>query len=142
VVGINFVFLTLDFLGAVFSLCALVAQAEFDVLGGVLYIICMTLEIGIFTSHAVWYVRTYRLRRQLKAEGKTYDEVLEEKKAGGESWEWEDRRMPRLAWRREREKSVDEDVEPVDINQTPVMTENAPLDREAELTTEKVPAER
>lgn len=37
VVGIDFVFLTIDFFGAFFSLLALVAQNEFDVLFGTMY---------------------------------------------------------------------------------------------------------
>lgn len=37
VVGIDFIFLTIDWLGAFFSLLALVAQNEFDVLFGTLY---------------------------------------------------------------------------------------------------------
>ncbi|KAL8778857.1 MAG: hypothetical protein Q9213_007211 [Squamulea squamosa] len=39
VVGINFMFLSIDWLGAFFSLMALVAQHTFDVLGGVQYIV-------------------------------------------------------------------------------------------------------
>ncbi len=39
IIGINFVFLTMDSLGAFFSLLSLVAQRTFDVLGGVMYII-------------------------------------------------------------------------------------------------------
>ncbi|KAL8905111.1 MAG: hypothetical protein Q9171_006807 [Xanthocarpia ochracea] len=39
VVGINFIFLSIDWLGAFFSLMALVAQRTFDVLGGVQYIV-------------------------------------------------------------------------------------------------------
>lgn len=37
VVGIDFVFLTIDFFGAFFSLLALVAQNEFDALFGTMY---------------------------------------------------------------------------------------------------------
>lgn len=37
VIGIDFVFLTVDFFGAFFSLMALVAQNEFDVLFGTMY---------------------------------------------------------------------------------------------------------
>jgi len=37
VVGIDFVFLTIDWCGAFFSLLALVAQNEFDVLFGTMY---------------------------------------------------------------------------------------------------------
>jgi hypothetical protein len=44
VVGIDFVFLTIDWCGAFFSLLALVAQNEFDVLFGTMY--------------ALWYVES------------------------------------------------------------------------------------
>lgn len=39
IVGINFVFLATDALGAFFSLLSLVAQRTFDILGGVMYIV-------------------------------------------------------------------------------------------------------
>ncbi|KAL2161302.1 hypothetical protein VTH06DRAFT_8522 [Thermothelomyces fergusii] len=54
VIGINWVFLGMDCSGAFFSLMAMVAQNSFDILGGVLYIVCCVLEIGIFLSHLVW----------------------------------------------------------------------------------------
>ncbi|KAL8743289.1 MAG: hypothetical protein Q9190_004349 [Brigantiaea leucoxantha] len=75
VVGINFVFLSIDFLGAFFSLMALVAQREFDALGGVLYIVCLVLEAGIFASQAVFLVRSRKLRRSAKEMGVDFDEV-------------------------------------------------------------------
>lgn len=78
VVGLNFVFLAMDWSGAFFSLMALVAQNTFDILGGVLYIICALLEIGIFLSHIIWLIRTRKLRKQAKAEGKTFDELAAE----------------------------------------------------------------
>ncbi|KAL1896386.1 hypothetical protein Sste5346_004771 [Sporothrix stenoceras] len=78
VVGINFVFLAMDWSGAFFSLMALVAQNTFDILGGVLYVICALLEIGIFMSHIIWLIRTRKLRKQAKAEGKTFDELAAE----------------------------------------------------------------
>lgn len=59
VVGINFVFLTLDSLGAIFSFLSLLFQkGDFDVLGCVLYLIVLALEVGIMTSHVVWMIRT------------------------------------------------------------------------------------
>lgn len=39
IIGINFVFLVMDFLGALFSLLSLAAQHTFDILGGVMYIV-------------------------------------------------------------------------------------------------------
>lgn len=74
VVGIHFGFLTIDWMGAFFSLMSLIAQNSFDILGGVLYIICMLLELGIFASHFIWLWRTRDVRGEAKRAGKTYDE--------------------------------------------------------------------
>ncbi|POS78128.1 PQ loop repeat protein [Diaporthe helianthi] len=83
VIGINWVFLTMDCSGAFFSLMALVAQNTFDVLGGVLYIICVILELGIFASHIFWLIRTYKIRKQANEQGKTFDDLaLEHEKTG------------------------------------------------------------
>ncbi|KAI1137292.1 hypothetical protein F5Y05DRAFT_419723 [Hypoxylon sp. FL0543] len=78
VVGINFVFLSMDWFGAFFSLMSLAAQNSFDVLGGVLYIVCIILETGIFLSHIIWIFRTRRLRKEAAAEGKTFDDIAAE----------------------------------------------------------------
>ncbi|KAI0466221.1 PQ loop repeat-domain-containing protein [Xylaria cf. heliscus] len=78
IIGINFVFLTMDSLGAFFSLLSLVAQHTFDILGGVMYIICILLEIGIFTSHLIWLFRTRQVRSTAKLNGKTFDDVMAE----------------------------------------------------------------
>ncbi|KAL8743929.1 MAG: hypothetical protein Q9184_008056 [Pyrenodesmia sp. 2 TL-2023] len=77
VVGINFVFLSVDWLGAFFSLMALVAQNHFDVLGGVQYIVCLFLELGIFTSHLLFLLRTRRLRRLAKESNTPFDDMPE-----------------------------------------------------------------
>ncbi|KAI0399076.1 PQ loop repeat-domain-containing protein [Xylaria palmicola] len=76
IVGLNFVFLAMDSLGAFFSLLSLAAQRSFDILGGVMYIICILLEIGIFASHLIWLFRTRRIRKQAKLHGKTFDDVM------------------------------------------------------------------
>lgn len=78
VIGINFVFLTVDWAGAFFSLMALVAQNTFDVLGGSLYIVCMFLELGIFVSQFIWLWRVRHVRRAAKKAGKSYDEYIAE----------------------------------------------------------------
>lgn len=78
VIGINFVFLTVDYAGAFFSLMALAAQHTFDVLGGGLYLVTMFLEMGIFISQAVWLWRVRHVRREAKKAGKTYDEYIAE----------------------------------------------------------------
>ncbi|KAH3670560.1 hypothetical protein OGAPHI_001075 [Ogataea philodendri] len=59
VVGINFVFLATDLSGALFSLASL-AVGEIDTMGLILYSICASLEIGIFLSHAIWWLRIGR----------------------------------------------------------------------------------
>ena len=66
VIGINFGFLAIDFLGGFFSLMALVAQSIFDPLGSVIFIVCMLLEAGIFASHAIWRIRTRHLHNRAK----------------------------------------------------------------------------
>ncbi len=70
----------MDWLGAFFSLMALIAQHTFDVLGGVLYICCIMLEAGIFISHFIWLVRTRKLRKQAKDTGVDFDDMPEAQK--------------------------------------------------------------
>ncbi|KAK4145297.1 uncharacterized protein C8A04DRAFT_10661, partial [Dichotomopilus funicola] len=98
VIGINWVFLSMDWLGAFFSLMALVAQNRFDVLGGVLYIICCILEIGIFSSHLVWLARTRKIRKAAAAEGKTFDAIAAEHEARGIPFKFAERK----SWKEER----------------------------------------
>ncbi|KAF8248139.1 PQ-loop-domain-containing protein [Wilcoxina mikolae CBS 423.85] len=73
VVGINFVFLAVDWAGAFFSLMSLVAQHTFDYLAGVMFIICLTLETGIFVSHLVWMFR-FRGERRVEREREKAEE--------------------------------------------------------------------
>jgi uncharacterized membrane protein YciS (DUF1049 family) len=73
VVGINFLFLTVDWFGAFFSCMSLVAQKQFDVLAGVMYIICMSLETGMFACQALWLLthwKQWREERRAKKEAK------------------------------------------------------------------------
>ncbi|KAI4101967.1 MAG: hypothetical protein L6R37_004683 [Teloschistes peruensis] len=77
VVGINFVFLGMDWLGAFFSLMALVAQQTFDYLGGVQYLVCLLLELGIFASHTFFLLRSRRLRAHAKTANIPFDELPE-----------------------------------------------------------------
>ncbi|KAH8701801.1 PQ loop repeat-domain-containing protein [Talaromyces proteolyticus] len=78
VIGINWVFLCVDSLGALFSLFALAAQGTFDVLGGILYIVVFLAEVFIFGSHIIWRFRHRKLLQTAKSSGKTVDELLEE----------------------------------------------------------------
>ncbi|KAB5560184.1 hypothetical protein GE09DRAFT_1220840 [Coniochaeta sp. 2T2.1] len=92
VIGFNWIFLGMDWGGAFFSLMALVAQNTFDVTGGVVYIVCCFLEVGIFASHIIWRIRTRKIRKAAAAEGKTFDDVLAEYEARGEPFHWADRK--------------------------------------------------
>ncbi|CAN8100687.1 unnamed protein product [Discula destructiva] len=110
VIGINWIFLTMDWNGAFFSLMALVAQNTFDVLGGVLYIVCCLLEAGIFASHFVWLLRTRKIRREAAAQGKTFDHVLAEHKESDAPFKFAERKSRRN--RKENKRSaVEMDVE-------------------------------
>ncbi|KAK2776505.1 hypothetical protein FQN53_002676 [Emmonsiellopsis sp. PD_33] len=77
VIGINWFFLSMDTLGALFSILALAAEGTFDIMGGILYIIVLVLELGIFASHIVWRVRFRGLRKEAKEAGVSVDEVIE-----------------------------------------------------------------
>ncbi|KAI9844173.1 MAG: hypothetical protein M1837_005773 [Sclerophora amabilis] len=83
--SLDMVFLTTDWLGGLFSLMALVAQESFDVLGAVLYIICMVIEAGIFISHWIWLVRTRKVRKQAELAGKSYDDFTNDAWEGSPS---------------------------------------------------------
>ncbi|KFZ09703.1 hypothetical protein V502_08547 [Pseudogymnoascus sp. VKM F-4520 (FW-2644)] len=112
VVGISLWFIFIDLLGAFFSLMALVAQREFDILGGVLYIAVIILELGILGSHAIWLVRTRRVRRAAALEGKTFDIILEEKAHAGIPWKFSERRFClKDARKGGKERKGGEDVE-------------------------------
>ncbi|KAI5968926.1 HIR3 [Candida theae] len=85
VIGINFVFLTMDSLGAIFSMLSIIV-GKFDVLSCVLYAVVIALELGIFSSHVIWWLRfgkdapseseLVRMEREEK-EGPASDEVKE-----------------------------------------------------------------
>ena len=53
VVGINFVFLFMDSMGALLSMCSIFV-GNMDVMSMVLYAIVLALEIGIFSCHMFW----------------------------------------------------------------------------------------
>lgn len=112
VIGINWIFLTIDWSGAFFSLMALVAQNTFDVLGGILYIICVFLEAGIFVCHLIWIFRTRKIRAQAKCEGKTFDDVSREREERGEEFKFAERELNMMGWRRKKDVT---DVECDDV---------------------------
>ncbi|KAJ5191252.1 uncharacterized protein N7498_010237 [Penicillium cinerascens] len=76
VIGFNWVFLSIDTLGGLFSLFALAAQGTFDILGGILYILVVVLESGIYVSHIVWRIRYRKIRKEAKITGRSIDDVL------------------------------------------------------------------
>ncbi|KAI4931303.1 hypothetical protein J4E85_003893 [Alternaria conjuncta] len=77
VVGIDFIFLAIDWNGAFFSLMALVAQNEFDVLFGTMYALCCAIEMSMVVSHWVWLFRTRGIRKRAKEAGVKFDEFEE-----------------------------------------------------------------
>ncbi|PYI12661.1 PQ loop repeat protein [Aspergillus sclerotiicarbonarius CBS 121057] len=77
VVGINWIFLCIDTMGGLFSLFALVAQGSFDILGGVMYLVVVILEMGIYTSHIIWRIRFREARQQAELSGRSLEDVLE-----------------------------------------------------------------
>ncbi|KAI0160757.1 PQ loop repeat-domain-containing protein [Xylariaceae sp. FL1272] len=109
IIGINFLFLTVDSSGALFSLLSLVVQRSFDVLGGVQYGVVILLELGIFVSHFVWLVRTRRIRKRAKGEGKTFDDVAKEYEQRGETFRFAERKS--WPWGRRGEEKGEGDVE-------------------------------
>ncbi|KFY00462.1 hypothetical protein O988_03295 [Pseudogymnoascus sp. VKM F-3808] len=111
VVGISLWFIFIDLMGAFFSLMALVAQHEFDILGGVLYIAVIILELGILISHAIWLVRTRSVRRAAALEGKTFDDVRGEKAHAGTPWKFSERRFRLKDVRKGGKCGIDVDLE-------------------------------
>ncbi|CAK7903598.1 hypothetical protein CAAN1_09S01728 [[Candida] anglica] len=69
VVGINFVFLSLDSMGALLSMLSIIV-GQFDIMSMVLYAIVLVLEIGIATSHGIWWLRFGRHEKNLQEEVK------------------------------------------------------------------------
>ncbi|KAJ8120781.1 hypothetical protein O1611_g10276 [Lasiodiplodia mahajangana] len=116
IIGINFVFLTIDSLGAFFSLLSLATQHAFDILGGVMYIVCITLEIGIFASHLLWLFRTRQVRKEANLDGKTFDDVMAEYEQQGLPFKFAERQST-WPWKRrshdEEKGGGDDDKDPI-----------------------------
>lgn len=66
----------------------------------------MALELGIFTSHFIWLIRTYKVRKQAKEQGKTFDEVALEHEEQGTPFKFAERKSRK--WRRGRSKDAEE----------------------------------
>jgi predicted peroxiredoxin len=82
-------------------------QNTFDILGGVLYILCVLMEGAIFLSHLIWLFRTRKIRAQAKAEGKTFDDIAEESRQQGVEFKFAERKFHFSA---AREQTFEEDV--------------------------------
>ncbi len=50
------------------------------------------LEIGIFSSHLIWLVRTRKIRKAAAAEGKTFDDIAAEHEARGVPFKFAERK--------------------------------------------------
>lgn len=50
------------------------------------------LESGIFISHIVWLVRTRKIRKEAKAEGKTFDDIMAEHEDQGIPFKFAERK--------------------------------------------------
>lgn len=66
-------------------------QNTFDVLGGVMYAGCATIEASIFVSQAVWLVRTRNIRARAKEADSSWAEFPE-------AQEWQQGGL-KLTWR-------------------------------------------
>ncbi|KAI2622445.1 PQ loop repeat-domain-containing protein [Hypoxylon sp. NC1633] len=106
VLGINFLFLFMDWLGAFFSLLSLAAQKDFDVTGGAMYIVCLLLESGIFLSHTIWLFRTRRLRQEAASRGKTFDDIMAEHEEQGLTFEFSERKFSRKIKKQENDMEM------------------------------------
>jgi hypothetical protein len=82
-------------------------QNTFDILGGVLYILCVLMEGAIFLSHLIWLFRTREIRAQANAEGKTFDDIAEESRQQGVEFKFAERKIHSSA---AREQNFEEDV--------------------------------
>ncbi|CAK7237708.1 hypothetical protein SBRCBS47491_010093 [Sporothrix bragantina] len=77
VVGISLLFLSVDWLGAAFSLCSLVMQESFDITFGILYGLVVLIEGSVFVSQGVWLLRTRGLRARARAANLPFDDYEE-----------------------------------------------------------------
>ncbi|SCV00422.1 LAME_0G09604g1_1 [Lachancea meyersii CBS 8951] len=84
VVGINFVFLFVDSLGAWLSIASVIV-GNMDIMGIVLYGVVAALEIGIFASHFIWCCRFKWFRNGSVAQDmESQHQAMERTKSQGE----------------------------------------------------------
>ncbi|KAK7735714.1 hypothetical protein SLS63_003672 [Diaporthe eres] len=77
------VFLSMDWSGAFFSL--------------------MALELGIFTSHFIWLARTYKVRKQAKEQGKTFNDIALEHEELGIPFKFAERKSKKERCNRQKD---------------------------------------
>ncbi len=86
VIGINFIFLFMDSMGALFSFLSLiVGDPTSDILGMILYLVVLALEIGIVTSHIIWMFRFNKYTHDWIFGSISDEEVREKEKLNLES---------------------------------------------------------
>lgn len=83
VVGINFWFIGIDCMGAFLSMLSVVV-GSMDVMGIILYCVCMALEIGIFTSQIVWCLRFKWFKDKGEVEADDVEICLSDRKSNEE----------------------------------------------------------
>lgn len=81
------------------------------------------LEAGIFLSHIIWLLRTRKLRKEIAAQGKTFDDVAAEHDEQGTPFKWAERKSWREKKRQQQkqEKDAEEGVtgtEPEPLGET------------------------
>jgi hypothetical protein len=88
-------------------------QNTFDILGGVLYILCVLMEGAIFACHLIWLFRTRKIRAQAEAEGKAFDDIAEEHRQQGVEFAFAERefRFSRREQTFEEDAPIEADIE-------------------------------
>lgn len=62
------------------------------------------LEMGIFTSHIIWLLRTRKIRKEAAAQGKTFDDVAAEHEMSGIPFKFAERKSRKERHRLAKEK--------------------------------------
>jgi uncharacterized protein YpiB (UPF0302 family) len=66
----------------------------------------VVLELGIFASHIIWLIRTYKVRKQAREQGKTFDDITLEHEELGIPFKFAERKS-----RKERRARREDDGE-------------------------------
>lgn len=89
VVGINFLFLLIDSMGAWLSIAS-VCVGTMDTMGIILYAIIAAMELGLFISHGIWYLRV-RISNKELIDSENEEDEMKEKDEMREKYELEDK---------------------------------------------------